>query len=125
MTKKLISFAILLFLCCSVMPLYAQAPPPPGPAYQSPAPEMPPPVMPRTPEPGRYERQASGPSGEAMIGDLVFVRPVSFLALALGAVASIVATPFALASGTTHVVYDKLVVEPYNYAICRPLGEGF
>ena len=40
---------------------------------------------------------------------MLVVRPVSFAALVVGAAISLVATPFALASGTTSPVYEKLV----------------
>ena len=64
------------------------------------------------------------PGGGVMIADLVMVRPLGFAALVIGAAASILATPFALASGSTGKVYDKLVVEPYQFSVCRPLGAG-
>ena len=66
---------------------------------------------------------AAAPSGEAVVVDLLFVRPLSLAALVIGSAISIVALPFALASGTTGAVYEKLVVEPYAYAVCRPLGD--
>ena len=64
------------------------------------------------------------PGGGVILVDLVMVRPLGFAALVIGAAASIVATPFALASGSTGKVYDKLVVEPYQFSVCRPLGSG-
>ncbi len=74
---------------------------------------------------GGYDRPMIGSGGDAILADLVFVRPLSILGMALGFVASIVATPFAVASDTTPAVYEKLIVEPYNFTVCRPLGTGF
>jgi len=63
------------------------------------------------------------PTGEAMAMDLFFVRPLSFITLILGAGASLIATPFALATGKTGEVYQRLVVQPYDFTVCRPLGQ--
>ena len=68
------------------------------------------------------EAPAPPPSGGAMIMDLIIVRPLSFVGLVIGTGVSIVATPFALASGTTGPVYERLVVEPFDFTVCRPLG---
>jgi len=68
-------------------------------------------------------RYAPAPSGGAMIFDFLIVRPVSFVGLAIGTGISIAATPFALASKSTGPVYERLVVEPFNFAVRRPLGE--
>ncbi|HUJ70116.1 MAG TPA: hypothetical protein VLW86_11370, partial [Syntrophorhabdales bacterium] len=63
-------------------------------------------------------------SGEAMTADLLVARPIGFCALVLGTAVSIVATPFALVSGTTKDVYGRLVADPFNYTVTRPLGQG-
>ncbi len=68
------------------------------------------------------EAPAPPPGGGAMIMDLIILRPLSFVGLVVGTGASILATPFALASGTTGLVYERLVVEPFDFAVCRPLG---
>lgn len=71
-----------------------------------------------------YEVRSPEPTGEGMLADLTFARPVGAAALVVGAAASIVALPFALITCTTGKMYKKLVVEPYSYTFCRPLGEG-
>ena len=43
-----------------------------------------------------YEIRDAQPTGEGMLADLAFARPVGAAALVLGAAASIVALPFAL-----------------------------
>ena len=62
------------------------------------------------------------PSEEAMIMDVLFVRPLGFVGLVIGTGMSIIATPLALASGTIGPLYERLVVEPFDFTICRPLG---
>jgi hypothetical protein len=57
-----------------------------------------------------------------MIMDVLFVRPLSFVGLVIGTGMSIIATPLALASGTIGPLYERLVVEPFDFTICRPLG---
>jgi hypothetical protein len=69
------------------------------------------------------EPGASAPSQAVMAVDVCIVRPVSIVGLFLGTAVAIVATPFALMSGTTDQVYKKLVVEPFDFAMRRPLGE--
>ncbi len=64
------------------------------------------------------------PSGGEIIADLVLVRPVSLAAYGGGIAASVVATPFTLVSGTTRQTYRTLLDEPFNFAVCRPLGEA-
>ena len=71
-----------------------------------------------------YEVRSTEPTGEGMLADLAFARPVGAAALVVGAAASIIALPFALMTCQTKNMYKKLVVEPYSYTFCRPLGEG-
>lgn len=71
-----------------------------------------------------YEVRPTEPSGEAMVADLAFARPMGFVALVFGTAASIVALPFALATCEPGKMYKKLVVEPYTYTFSRSLGEG-
>ncbi len=69
------------------------------------------------------EASAPPPPQGFMIMDLILVRPLSFIGLAVGTGIGIIATPLALASGTTGPMYKTLVVEPFNFAVRRPLGE--
>ncbi len=73
-----------------------------------------------TPENGGYGAAASGAE---MGADLVLVRPLSLGAFFIGFGLAIVATPFAVITGTVDPVYNKLVGEPFNFALRRPLGE--
>ena len=62
-------------------------------------------------------------SGDMIIYDLVIVRPVSLGACAVGLAGAIVALPFALLSGSTHVVGRELIKKPFDYTFQRPLGD--
>jgi hypothetical protein len=62
-------------------------------------------------------------SGIAAIGDVVVVRPVSFVATVLGSVFFVVALPFAAASKSTKDTANVLVVEPAEYTFTRPVGD--
>ncbi len=72
-----------------------------------------------------YPQQESHayPNEGAITVDLLLVRPLGFVSMALGLGLAVVATPFALASGSTGPVYERLVSEPYNFTIRRPLGD--
>jgi hypothetical protein len=66
---------------------------------------------------------ASAPSGEAILADLILVRPMSFAAWIVGAGLNLIALPFTSASHTTNEVADRLVNEPFEFTFARPLGE--
>ena len=63
------------------------------------------------------------PDADVMILDFLLVRPLSFAGLVIGTGLAFAATPLALASGSTHEVYRRLVVQPYDFTVCRPLGQ--
>lgn len=102
MRNVVICFSVLFFLSCLSVPALAE-----------------------TAIVNQYETEPVVPSGGAMMMDLLIVRPVAMAAVVLGAAVSVVATPFAAASGTTYEVYGRLVNEPFDFAFCRPLGAGF
>jgi hypothetical protein len=60
-----------------------------------------------------------------MIFDLFIVRPLAVAGFVIGTGVGIIATPFAAASGSTRQTYNALITQPYDFAFCRPLGEGF
>jgi hypothetical protein len=67
---------------------------------------------------GDYEE----PSGIAMAGDLIFVRPVSLVATVAGFCTWIVALPFTIPSGSVASSAKALIAEPASYTFSRPLG---
>ncbi len=67
----------------------------------------------------------SAPSGEAMIADLIFVRPIGIVSCAIGVAALIISIPFVALSKTTYSeVVDAFLTKPGEFTFVRPLGEG-
>jgi hypothetical protein len=62
------------------------------------------------------------PNFGSVLTDIIFLRPLGIAGLALGTAAAIVATPFALPSGSMGVVGSTLIVAPYDFTFRRPLG---
>ena len=65
----------------------------------------------------------SGPSGEAMIGDALIVRPVSLVCLGVTSLVFLVGWPFAAAGGNQAEAKQKLLKDPVDYTFKRPLGD--
>jgi hypothetical protein len=66
-------------------------------------------------------------SADAMIADLVFLRPMGLLAMICGSIAFVVSLPFSALGGNVGEAADKLVVDPTKFTFVRPLGhiEGY
>jgi len=66
-------------------------------------------------------------SADAMIFDLVFLRPAGLVATIGGSVAFVLSLPFSALGGNVGEAADKLVVDPARYTFVRPLGhmEGY
>lgn len=109
MKKALIIISVLLLTATTLAPVYGQTQ-----TYQNP------PVT-----TSAYQLPGQPPSGDAMIFDLFIIRPLAAAGFVIGTGISVLATPFALASGSTRQTYNALVTQPYDFAFCRPLGEGF
>jgi hypothetical protein len=62
------------------------------------------------------------PNFGSVFADIIFLRPIGIAGLALGTAAAIVATPFALPSGSMGVVGSTLIEAPYDFTFRRPLG---
>ena len=74
-------------------------------------------------EPEAYEAESQvSPSGGAMFGDAVVVRPFSLLLTALGVVGTAVTLPFSIPSGSVKAMSDKLIAKPFAFTFTRPLG---
>jgi hypothetical protein len=65
----------------------------------------------------------TGPSGEAMIGDALIVRPVSLVCLGVTSLVFLVGWPFAAAGGNQAEAQQKLLKDPVEYTFKRPLGD--
>lgn len=66
--------------------------------------------------------QPDEPSAEAIVADVLILRPIGFLATVLGAVLYVVALPISLPTRSADVVGEKLVVNPAKYTFVRPVG---
>jgi len=66
-------------------------------------------------------------SADAMIGDLVFLRPLGLVAMVGGSLAFVLSLPFSALGGNVGEAAQKLVVDPTRYTFVRPLGhmEGY
>lgn len=62
------------------------------------------------------------PSGLAMTGDALLVRPVMFATTILGAVVFAVSSPFSYLGGNADEAWETLVVGPYETTFERCLG---
>jgi len=65
----------------------------------------------------------SEPSGEAMIGDALIVRPVSLVCLGVSSLVFLIGWPFAAAGGNQDEAKQKLLKDPVRYTFKRPLGD--
>jgi hypothetical protein len=61
-------------------------------------------------------------SGEAMVFDAAFMRPMGLVATVGGAVAFVLSLPFSALGGNVGEAADKLVVAPAKFTFVRPLG---
>ncbi len=59
----------------------------------------------------------------SMVGDAVVARPLGLVATVAGFGLFIVASPFALISGSAGDAWDAMVTYPAKFTFTRPLGE--
>ena len=69
------------------------------------------------------EQGHQGPSGEAIVFDLVLGRPLGLVTLVAGTAIFIVGLPFTLPTGSVGVAADKLIADPFRFTFIRPVGE--
>ena len=77
----------------------------------------------QTGSPQAYFGSREAPSGEAVAVDAIFIRPAGFFSIAAGLVASVVALPFAVVSGSYSTVFRRLIEEPFAFTFSRPIGD--
>jgi len=58
-----------------------------------------------------------------IIGDTVFARPLGFVSIIGGAALWVVSFPFALISGSVADTTEKLITNPIQYTLARPVGD--
>jgi hypothetical protein len=62
------------------------------------------------------------PTAEAMLVDLVFLRPLGFAATVVGSVAFVAGLIFSVPTKSVDTAAKKLVVAPAKYTFVRPFG---
>jgi hypothetical protein len=62
-------------------------------------------------------------SSEAMMADMVLLRPLGIAATAIGTVFFVASLPFSAPGGNAKGAFEKLVAEPAGFAFARPLGK--
>jgi hypothetical protein len=79
--------------------------------------------QPLPPDPNLSGRITSPPQGEFILFDVFILRPLGFASMAIGDIGAAVAYPYAKASNSTDRVQRELIQKPYEYTICRPVGD--
>ncbi len=67
----------------------------------------------------------SNNKGDAMLFDLILLRPIGFAATTVGFAATIVALPWSISGNYTREAGDALLGQPAGFTFIRPLGEVF
>lgn len=73
---------------------------------------------------GKVSYRGTG-KGEAMLFDLVFLRPAGLASVALGFAGTVVAFPFSVIANNSREVGEAMLGETTNYTFVRPLGEVY
>ena len=61
--------------------------------------------------------------GEAMLFDLIFLRPLGIASCAIGFAGTIASLPLTIPNNNAEEVANALVTEPVSYTFIRPLGQ--
>ncbi len=69
------------------------------------------------------EQASSAPPAEAMILDIIIIRPLGIASLAAGTVFFLAALPFTLPSRSVGAAAERLVADPFTFTFTRPIGE--
>ena len=63
--------------------------------------------------------------GDAMLYDLIILRPVGFAALIVGFAGTIVGLPFSIIGNNTREVGEAMIGEPGKFTFCPPARRDF
>jgi hypothetical protein len=66
--------------------------------------------------------QPTEPSAEAILADVIFLRPAGFIATVLGTAIYIISLPVSLPTRSANAVAEKMVLAPGRYTFTRPIG---
>ncbi|MBI5560026.1 MAG: hypothetical protein HY883_01980 [Deltaproteobacteria bacterium] len=69
------------------------------------------------------EREKPEPSGDAVVIDLVFMRPLGLISLVAGTGLFIAGVPFTAPTGSLGTAARTLIAGPFRFTFVRPLGE--
>ncbi len=69
-------------------------------------------------------KRCTGPTGEAMIADIVVLRPVGLIASSIGAIFGIASFPLAVMTNGVDRYDQKFFREPLEYTFLRPVGDN-
>lgn len=69
------------------------------------------------------DANAEDPTAGEMLADATVVRPMTFVASAVGLAAWVVTLPFTIPSGSAADAGKSWVVDPLEYTFVRPLGD--
>ena len=64
------------------------------------------------------------PSAEAMIADMILLRPLGLCSTVIGLGIFLVSLPFTAVAGNHREAAKKLIAEPASYTFNRPLGHA-
>ncbi|MFZ7128217.1 MAG: hypothetical protein ACOWWM_18845 [Desulfobacterales bacterium] len=67
-----------------------------------------------------YEEE---PTAGAMVADFIFVRPFAILGLGVSTVCFGLSYPFSYWGNNEDQAVERMVVDPFDYAFRRPLGD--
>lgn len=70
-----------------------------------------------------YEPPSESPPGEFILVDALIIRPISFVACAIGLAGSAVIFPFTASTNGQDRVKSELVDKPFQFTFTRPLGD--
>ena len=70
----------------------------------------------------QIEIETKEPSAGAMTYDLFIMRPFGLVATVIGAGVFVIALPITAITGTVDLASRKMVVDPFNFTVIRPLG---
>lgn len=70
-----------------------------------------------------YDPPSDSPPGEFILVDALIIRPISFVACAIGLAGSAVVFPFTAATHGQDRVKTELIEKPFQFTFTRPLGD--
>lgn len=70
-----------------------------------------------------YASAGKEPTGGEVTFDIILVRPLGVVSMALGTAIFVVGLPFTIPTWSVGVAAKRLIVEPARFTFARPVGE--